>query len=153
MKENKYRSNWIRNTRNELLAKRTWYEKYLLSCFPKKLRGKAKIQHPFIVDGKIYFADIYFPHIKVIVEVDGNSHYIRTDKDEERDKDLKNIGIVTLRINNRETLNIKIRNLLIDTIENYVPVYKEKQKQRMMRLMSQRKELKEFYENIKCKRL
>lgn len=65
-----------------------------------KYRKHAKRQHPFKINGRMYFADIYIKRISTIIEIDGGYHKNRIDKDNQRDQDFLSIGIKTLRIPN-----------------------------------------------------
>lgn len=62
-------------------------------------------QQPFVISGKIYFLDYYLPLQRIAIEVDGQSHNCLSsqEKDKDRDKAFRCIGIKTLRISNAET--------------------------------------------------
>lgn len=100
---------WIQETKEGLLRKSTQYErivyKKLVSAFGKRI----KAQHPFIINGKIYFADICIKSKNLIIEVDGGYHNTveQKKKDLVRDKAFEYIGYKTIRITN-EQANDKI---------------------------------------------
>lgn len=64
-------------------------------------------QAPFIVYGRIYFADFFLPQFNRIIEVDGKYHqgFTRSEKDADRDVDFRSIGIKTIRVTSGEAMN------------------------------------------------
>lgn len=56
-------------------------------------------EKPFIVDGKIYFADFYIQDKNLIIEVDGETHDAKNDS--LRDAAFARYGIRTIRVSNR----------------------------------------------------
>ena len=144
---------WISETRKKLIASRTLYEKLFIECLPKRLRVKAKIQHPFMIKDKIYFVDVYFPQIKVAVEIDGTSHYGKEFYDKERDAKLRSEGISVLHISNTEVNDCKMRVMLIETLNGYVASRRDEKQMRKARLVKQRERLKAVYEEINKKKL
>ena len=93
-------SMWMEKNAIVLKSKMPKEEDVVFNGIRKKYRKHAKRQHPFKVNGRMYFADIYIKRIRTIIEVDGGYHKTRTDKDNQRDKDFLSIGIKTLRIPN-----------------------------------------------------
>jgi len=79
----------------------------------RKFKGlKFLRQHPIIyetiIDEFFFFvADFYCSQYKLIVELDGNVHQYRKEKDENRDLILKEKGIKVIRILNNELENIE----------------------------------------------
>lgn len=66
-------------------------------------------QAPFVISGKIYFADFFVPSLRTIIEIDGFSHnnMIAEESDKSRDRDFFCIGIKTIRISNHEAMSEK----------------------------------------------
>jgi very-short-patch-repair endonuclease len=52
-----------------------------------------------------FIADFYCSELSLIIEVDGDSHLVKKERDILRDKFLKCCGIRTIRINNEDVLN------------------------------------------------
>jgi len=77
--------------------KKLWYE--YLRNYPIHWY-RQKIIENFILD-------FYCPHIKLAIELDGGQHYedVKALKDHNRNKRLKELGIVTLRFTNDEVNN------------------------------------------------
>ena len=73
-------------------------EKHLWYDFFKKLPVAVKRQKTI----KNYIVDFYIPEAKVVVEIDGSQHYEPDyrQKDNERDNELKKMGIMVLRYTN-----------------------------------------------------
>ena len=59
-------------------------------------------QAPFIIDGKIYFADFFLPKENLIIEIDGVSHDNCAQKqyDKQRDAAFNSYRIKTIRLSN-----------------------------------------------------
>ena len=93
-------SMWMEKNAIVLKRKMPAEENVVFNGIPKRLRKFAKRQHPFKINGRIYFADIYIKRIGTIIEIDGGYHKNRTDKDKLRDEDFMSIGIKTIRIPN-----------------------------------------------------
>lgn len=100
------KKDWIETKRYEHQFSANKYEK-LMGEYMVNHNIKFIHQAPFILDGKIYFADFFIPSIRTIVEIDGIYHDSMTQSasDKERDKAFKAIGIKTIRLNNNETLD------------------------------------------------
>jgi len=91
---------WMEKNAIVLKSKMPKEEDVVFNGIRKKYRKHAKRQHPFKINGRIYFADIYIKRMRTIIEIDGGYHKNRTDKDKQRDKDFESIGIRTIRIPN-----------------------------------------------------
>lgn len=52
-----------------------------------------------------FIADFYCSELNLIIEVDGDSHDFKKDRDLARDKYLKSCGITTVRLKNEDILN------------------------------------------------
>lgn len=101
LKVSENRRDWIENTMYELRAKSNKYERKLLQLF--KVNKIAFIhQAPFIIDGKIYFADFFLPKENLIIEIDGLSHENNVQKqyDKQRDAAFGSYKIKTIRLSN-----------------------------------------------------
>lgn len=113
---------WARKTNNELIEKSTIYEKDLLHRLKSRFPRLVKSQLPFLINGKLYYADISIPSLKLIIEVDGGYHSKpeQQAKDKQRDEDFKSIGYTTLRYTNEQLENIKEKQEIVKTIFNYI---------------------------------
>jgi very-short-patch-repair endonuclease len=101
LKVSESRRDWIENTMYELRAKSNKYERKLLQLL--KVNKIAFIhQAPFIIDGKIYFADFFLPKENLIIEIDGISHdnNIQKQYDKQRDAAFGSYKIKTIRLSN-----------------------------------------------------
>lgn len=92
---------WIEHTMYELRERANKYEKAVYNALKEK--GAEFIhQAPFVLDGKIYFADFYIPALRTLIEVDGSSHdNVRNQrKDYLRDDSFASYKMNTVRIQN-----------------------------------------------------
>lgn len=97
---------WIETNRYKLQFSANKYEK-LMGEYLVNAKIKFVHQAPFVLDGKIYFADFYIPAYRTVIEIDGTYHDSMTQskKDNDRDYAFKCKGIKTIRLNNAETLD------------------------------------------------
>ena len=79
----------------ELRSEMSVSEKVLWGFLRHKRLGFS-FRRQYAVDR--YFLDFYCPEAKLCVEVDGEQHLERLDRDAHRDEVLKSLGIETLRI-------------------------------------------------------
>lgn len=112
---------WARANKNELLSKSTIYEKDLLHRLKQTFHKRVKAQLPFLINGKLYYADIAIPSLKLIIEVDGGYHNTETQriKDAKRDEDFKSIGYTTLRYTNEQVQSKEGKKQIIQEILSY----------------------------------
>lgn len=110
---------WIKQKEYQLTKSPTKCELWLYSRLSKAFKGRVKFQHPFVINGKPYFADIVIKSKRLIIEVDGKYHNKTKVKNHDflRDEDFKSIGYETIRIKN-EDINRKSIQELIDKIKN-----------------------------------
>ena len=81
------------------------------------LRAKKLLGHPFLRQRPIgnYIADFLCKDLKLIIEVDGSSHNMKQEYDENRDRELLELGYTTLRFTNDEVLyNIENVKLILE---------------------------------------
>lgn len=100
------RRDWIEHTMYELRERANKYEKTLYKVLKEK--GVEFIhQAPFVLDGKIFFADFYIPALRTLIEVDGESHEnVRAQrKDYLRDDSFASYKMNTVRIQNNVIKN------------------------------------------------
>lgn len=109
---------WMTNTRNALEIKKTNYERRVYNRLKRTFGNKVSTQHPFVIDGKVYFADICIKCKKVIIEVDGGYHEEKSqsEKDKERDNAFSSIGYKTIRITNEQVRNGRNLNSIVREI-------------------------------------
>ena len=74
---------------------------------------------------KKYIVDFYCSTLKLVVEIDGESHYGKLEKDKERQNELKQIGLSFLRF---DDLDIKFRmEEVLTKIRTWIVEYESKQ--------------------------
>jgi very-short-patch-repair endonuclease len=113
---------WARKTNSVLVEKSTICEKDLLHRLKSRFPRLIKFQLPFLINGKLYYADISIPSIKLIIEVDGGYHSTpeQQAKDKKRDEDFKSIGYTTFRYTNKQLEDNKEKQEIVKTIFNYI---------------------------------
>jgi len=91
---------WIDMRRSELLLKISKYERILSVNL-----GKANIKHfnkmPFVIDGHIYFSNIYLPKYRIAIEIERYKSTIDVNKafnDSRRVDDFNSIGVTIIRL-------------------------------------------------------
>ena len=94
---------WLRLRRAELMAHRSDAEKaaYSVLC---TLGYKVIRQYPINTGRRLYFADLYVPALKAVIEIDGNYHYTRDQRrlDTNRSNGLWRMGYHVLRLSNHD---------------------------------------------------
>ena len=113
----KYSKALIRQIRCDLLSNTTDAEKVAAKiCI--QLGYKIIPQHPIITGRKLYFADIYLPEIKTIVELDGGYHFTKEQKrkDGNRSLGIWRLGYHVVRLSNHDAGNPKKVKAKIDMI-------------------------------------
>lgn len=112
---------WSVNTKNKLENNPTKSELSLFKYLTGTLHNRVKFQHPFLINGKLYYADIAIPSLKLIIEVDGGYHNTEEQKakDKQRDNDFKSIGYTTLRYTNEQVESREGRKNIIQKILSY----------------------------------
>lgn len=102
--------NIIRKTkgkrRNELLEKSTSAEKAACVIL-QKIGIQFYRQYPVWTGRKQYYADIYIPKLKLILEIDGAYHFHAEQKrlDENRSAGLRRLGYHVCRLTNKDARN------------------------------------------------
>lgn len=112
---------WANNNKKKLEESSTKYEKKLYSALYKPLKGRVKKQQPFIINKHLYYADIYIPSLKLVIEIDGGYHNTEEQKakDKQRDDDFRSIGYTTLRYTNEQIDSKKEKQEIVKTILDY----------------------------------
>lgn len=102
MKKNNY-------IRCELLAHTTDAEA-AASKILTKLNIPHILQHRIYTGRKVYYADIYIPKYKLILEIDGGYHYTQEQKrkDTNRSAGIRRLGYHIFRLSNKEARNAKV---------------------------------------------
>lgn len=98
---------WIDKTQKELVENRTIYEKIFKQYYLIKNKITFEIKKAIVTKGgKIYFLDFFLPEHNLAIEIDGEYHNTKeqTAKDKQRDKNLLEMGIKTIRITNKQVL-------------------------------------------------
>lgn len=70
----------------------------------KKLKGRQMMGYDFHRQKPIdeYIVDFYCPALKLAIEIDGESHFLRQDEDTRRQKRLENTGVRFIRFDDLE---------------------------------------------------
>ena len=111
---------WIDETYLKLKAEATKSEQSLYNRLHKTFKERLKRQVPFVINGKVYYADLCLKSMKVIIEVDGGYHNTEAQqtKDKERDKAFSSIGYKTIRCTNEQVKNKQyVKQLIQDLLE------------------------------------
>ncbi len=117
---------FISNRRRDLLSKTSDAEKVAaLNC--RRLGYKIVSQQPIETGRRLYFADIYVPELKLIIECDGGYHYQsgQKRKDKNRSSGIWRLGYHVVRLSNHDARDIKKVKEKIDLI-----IYKTKNAKR-----------------------
>lgn len=103
----RYSKSLINQIRCELLSHTTDAEK-VASRNCQLLGWKVIHQQPIITGRKLYFADLYLPEIKTIIEADGGYHYTRNQKrkDGNRSAGIWRLGYHVIRLSNHDCRDI-----------------------------------------------
>lgn len=109
---------WIDATRRALIKKATTSEKRLYNRLSAEFAGDIDVQCPFIIKGKVYYADILLKSKGVVIEVDGGYHTTpkQMARDRERDANFNSIGYATIRCTNEQTKDDKYVDDLINKL-------------------------------------
>ena len=99
----KTKREWVVETQKRLSAHPTLAEKVAARML-SRLMEKPVRQAFFMIRGRSYFLDFFFPSSMVAVEIDGSSHRFRKGTDRRRDADFRSVGIRTIRISNKDVL-------------------------------------------------
>lgn len=94
---------WILQRRNELLAHSSDAEKAAFALL-QKLGYNVVRQYPIQTGKRTYFADLYIPSLRCIVEIDGGYHYTQQQKrkDTNRSQGMWRLGLHVLRLSNHD---------------------------------------------------
>lgn len=101
-------SKWIKVRRTELATKSTSAESAAFHNL-HRLGYTAVRQKPIWTGRKMYFADLYVPKLKLIIECDGGYHYTKRQKrlDSNRSSGLRRLGYHVVRLSNRDARDIQ----------------------------------------------
>lgn len=108
----------INRMRQDLMSKTSNAEKAAIrNC--ELLGYKVVRQQPITTGRKLYFADIYLPELKVIVEIDGGYHYTNKQKrkDSNRSAGIWRMGYHVVRLSNHDARNINKVKAKIELIK------------------------------------
>lgn len=109
----------INRMRQDLISKTSNAEKAAIrNC--ELLGYKVVRQQPVTTGRKLYFADIYIPSLKLIIEVDGGYHYANSQKrkDSNRSSGIWRMGYHVVRLSNHDARNINKVKAKIELIKN-----------------------------------
>ena len=111
----------INRLRQDLMSKTSEAEKAAIrNC--ELLGYKVVRQQPIATGRKLYFADIYLPELKVIMEIDGGYHYTgkQKRKDSNRSAGIWRMGYHVVRLSNHDARNINTVKAKIELIKKNV---------------------------------
>ena len=92
---------YLKDYRRNLRKKQTPAEASLWSLLKNKQAFGLKFRRQTSIEN--YIVDFYCPQYKIVIELDGEPHFTQeqADKDQKRDKRLKELGHYVLRYENR----------------------------------------------------
>ena len=102
---------WIAANRERLLRTPTLPERIAARTFAR-FEEKPVRQAYFMIRGRSYFLDFFFPEMMVAVEIDGSVHRLTKQHDKRRDADFRSIGIRTVRIRNSDVMEGRLYDKL-----------------------------------------
>lgn len=108
----------VRRIRQDLMSKTSDAEKAAIrNC--ERLGYKVVRQQPILTGQKMYFADIYLPDLKTIVEIDGAYHYTKCQKrkDNNRSAGIWRMGYHVVRLSNHDARDINKVKAKIELIK------------------------------------
>ena len=93
-----------KNKRQSLRANQTMAERRLWNHVRKDALG-VRVRRQYGIGE--YIVDFYIPKLKIMIEIDGDSHFTEDNKqyDFVRENYMNNIGITTIRYTNSEVVN------------------------------------------------
>ncbi|MEJ8757465.1 DUF559 domain-containing protein [Pontibacter sp. H259] len=84
--------------------------------------SKGKTGYTFLRQRPVgnYIADFLSKELRLIIEVDGYSHNFKTEEDIQRDKDIAELGFITLRFSVEEVMRdlANVERFIVDWIED-----------------------------------
>ena len=97
---------WVSFRRADLLAKASEAERVTFRTL-RTLGYKVIRQYPINTGRRIYFADIYLPELKTIVELDGGYHFTTKQRrlDNNRSSGIWRLGYHVVRLSNHDARN------------------------------------------------
>lgn len=109
----------VNRTRQELMYRTSDAEKAAI-CNCLRLGYKVIRQQPIVTGRKLYFADIYIPSLKLIIEVNGGYHFTDNQKrkDRNRSQGVRRLGYSLFNITNKDARDIKKIEQLINKAKN-----------------------------------
>ena len=108
----------VRRIRQEIISKTSDAEKAAIrNC--ELLGYKVIRQQPILTGRKMYFADIYLPDLKTIVEIDGDYHYTSNQKrkDSNRSAGIWRMGYHVVRLSNHDARDMNKVKAKIELIK------------------------------------
>lgn len=99
---------WVHQRRMELMSKTSDAEKMAYHNLVRLGYDVIK-QQPISTGRRIYFADLYIPKLRCIVEIDGGYHRARGQKrkDNNRSQGLWRLGYHVLRLSNHDARSLE----------------------------------------------
>ena len=99
---------YIKRRRLELMYNMSDAEKAAISnC--KQLGYRVVRQQPIVTGRRLYFADLYLPALKLVIEIDGGYHCMNTQKrkDKNRSAGIRRLGYHIVRLTNKDAKDIE----------------------------------------------
>ncbi|MEI6327077.1 MAG: endonuclease domain-containing protein [Candidatus Roizmanbacteria bacterium] len=73
-----------------------------------------------------YIVDFYCPELSLVIEIDGGTHFLKSDRDQKREKELVSLGLSVLHFTELETM--RSINVVTTAIEQTILSLKKRQK-------------------------
>ena len=116
-----YYNQYLKNKSRELRNNSTLAEILLWN----ELKGRKMLGYQFMRQKPIqkYIVDFYSSKLKLVIEIDGSSHYNKEEKDKKRQKELEESGLSFLRF---DDLAIKFKmEEVISKIKNWIEEHQQ----------------------------
>lgn len=127
--KSKPNAKWIKQRRMELASCCSDAEKAAYNNLVKLGYSPIK-QFPIWTGRKIYFADLYIPKWRLIVEIDGGYHLMQSQrrKDKNRSSGLWRLGYHVARLSNHDARDIeKVKSKILNVITKFTQTQNKQQ--------------------------
>lgn len=99
--------------------KRTPSERVAYSLLPESMKKSAERNPPVAFKECVaYYPDLFFRKERIIIEIDGSSHFQTGESDKKKDEIFRERGFIVIRIENEDTdVNVSFWQQLIEGLE------------------------------------
>lgn len=96
-------SKYIKLRRNDLMSNTTNAEKAAVRNV-RRLGYECVLQYPIQTGRKLYYADVYIPKLRLIIEIDGGYHSTNEQKRKDRNRSagIRRLGYHVVRLSNHD---------------------------------------------------